>query len=77
MIRLPAAIAACTWAGAFWGAAASPSGRICAVVPGVVGPAFTHPGCGTKPTAKTAPPAVCAYCWASCCTWATYQAAWL
>ena len=35
MIRLPAAIAACTCAGAPWGTAASPSGGIRAVGPGV------------------------------------------
>ena len=46
MIRLPAAIAAWTCAGASCGAAASPSGRIRAADPGVVGPAATQPGCG-------------------------------
>ena len=46
MIRLPAAIAALTGAGASCGAAASPSGRIRAADPGVVGPAATQPVCG-------------------------------
>ena len=60
MIRLPAAIAACTCAGAPCGTAASPSGRIRAAGPGVLGPAMTHPGSGTPPIAKTGLPAVCA-----------------
>ena len=46
MIRLPAATAAWTCAGASCGAAASPSGRIRAADPGVVGPAATHPAAG-------------------------------
>ena len=57
MIRLPAAIAACTCAGAACGMAASPSGRIRAAEPGAVGPAATHPGCAA-PVARTALPAV-------------------
>ncbi len=59
MIRLPAATAAWTCAGASCGAAASPSGRIRAADPGVVGPAATHPGCAGAP-AVIALPAVCA-----------------
>ena len=62
MIRLPAAIAACTCAGAFRGAAASPSGRMRAVGPGVVGPAVTHPPADAVSVARIAllAPAVCA-----------------
>ena len=44
MIRLPAAIAACTCAGASCGTAASPSGRIRAADPGVVGAGGDAPG---------------------------------
>ena len=61
MIRLPAAIAACTGAGASCGAAASPSGRIRAADPGVVGPTATQPACGAAcdESIATALPAVC------------------
>ena len=58
MIRLPAAIAACTCAGAPSGTAASPSGRIRADGPVVAGPAMTHPGSGTSPVIRPVLPAV-------------------
>ena len=57
MIRLPAAMAACTCAGASCGAAASPSRRIRAADPDVVGSAATHRA--PAPRAAIALPGLC------------------
>ena len=57
MIRLPAAIAAWTGSGASRGAAASPSGRIRAAAPGVVGPVVTHPPADPVSVVRTVLPA--------------------
>ena len=65
MIRLPAAIARCTTAGASWGIVASPSGRILDWAPGVIGPVrgrprSHHPVVGYSRRAAVAAPGGCA-----------------